>query len=402
MRAGHLAMTLMIGVSVGSAVVADRAKFDAANLLLLGVGGVGYVLWNLIGTRGLVALVLGEGSAPPPVENRAPRGGLGQFFSVQIALAGLVYWLSDHGHIPNLVWLVLLPPVAYAAFLLEWQGVTFISLLMIGFLTGNAYRWQGMTYALFAGVAFSFAVLFTLVFSLLAVHSERSRNQVQQLASELEAANQRLREYAVAVEELAVTRERNRIAREIHDSLGHYLTVVNVQIEAARALELSEPNRAREALAKAQAFTQEGLQDIRRSLAALRASPLDNKSLADALRDLVSASREAGLPTVFEWRGAPRRLASPAELSLYRAVQEGLTNARKHARAQHVQVTLDFCEAGKTAVTVQDDGIGAAPGTANGGFGLLGLRERAQLLGGTVEVETQANAGFRLKMEVPG
>lgn len=268
---------------------------------------------------------------------------------------------------------MLLPPVAYAVFLLEWQGVTLISLLMIGFLAVNAYRWQGLTYVLFAGVAFSFAVLFTLVFNLLAVHSERARNQVQQLASELEAANQRLREYAVAAEELAVARERNRIAREIHDSLGHYLTVVNVQIEAARALELSEPKRARGALAKAQAFTHEGLQDIRRSLAALRASPLDNKPLADALRDLVSASQGAGLPTAFELRGTPRRLASPAELSLYRAVQEGLTNARKHAQAKHVRVTLDFRGCDRAAVTVQDDGIGAAPGKANDGFGLLGL-----------------------------
>ncbi len=84
-------MTLMIGVSVGSAVAADRAKFDASSLLLLGVCGVGYVLWNLIGTRGLVALVLWEGNAPPPVEDRVPRGGIWLYFSVQIALAGLVY-----------------------------------------------------------------------------------------------------------------------------------------------------------------------------------------------------------------------------------------------------------------------------------------------------------------------
>ncbi len=401
-RAGHLAMTLMIVVAVGSAVAAEPAKFGAGTIALLAVASVAYVVWNLVGTQGLVALVLWEQNAPPPVENRVPRRGALTYFSVQIGLAGLVYSTSDYGHIPNLVWLVLLPPVAYAVFLLEWRGVTFISLLMIGFVAANAYRWQGLTYATFAAVAFSFAVLFTLVFSLLAVHSERARNEVQRLASELETANHRLREYAVAAEELAVTRERNRIAREIHDSLGHYLTVVNMQLEAARALESSDPVRARDAIGKAQAFTQEGLQDIRRSLAALRASPLENRPLADALRDLVSASQAAGLPTAFALQGPPRRLGPSAELSLFRAVQEGLTNARKHAQAKHVQVTLDYRAIGRTAVTIQDDGIGVARDRATGGFGLLGLRERAQLLGGKVEVETRPNAGYALKLEVPG
>ncbi len=401
-RAGHLAMMIMIIVTVGSSIAADFVKFNASGISLLGVASAVYILWNLLGTQGVVNVVLWEKNSPPPVETRVPHCGAVLYFTVQIALAGLVYLTTDHGHIPNLVWLVLLPPVAYAVFLLEWRGITFVSTFMIAVLAANAYRWQGLTYAIFAAVAFSFAVLFTLVFSLLAVHSEKARGEVQRLASELESANRQLREYAVQAEELAVTRERNRIAREIHDSLGHYLTVVNVQIEAARALESSDPSRAREAIAKAQAFTQEGLQDIRRSLVALRASPLDNKSLADALRELVTASRGAGLPTEFELQGTPRQLASPVELSMYRAVQEGLTNARKHAQAGQVRVILDFQVADKTSVLVQDDGLGTVLEKTGNGFGLLGLRERAHLLGGKVQVETGPKAGFKLKLEVPG
>ncbi len=202
-RAGHLAMIIMILFTVGSAIAADPAKFSATSLILLGMVSTCYVLWNLAGTRGMVALVFWEKAAPPPVETRVPRCGALTYFSVQIALAGLVYRISDHGHIPNLVWLVLLPPVAYAVFLMEWRGITVVSLLMITFLAANVYRWQGLTYAIFAAAAFSFAALFTLVFSLLAVHSERARGEVQRLASELEAANQRLREYAVQAEELA-------------------------------------------------------------------------------------------------------------------------------------------------------------------------------------------------------
>ncbi len=402
-RAGHLAMMIMIIVTVGSSIAADFAKFNASGIGSLGVASVVYIVWNLLGTRGIVAVVLWEKNSPPPVETRVPRCGAVLYFTVQIALAGMVFLTTDHCHVPNLVWLVLLPPVAYAVFLLEWRGITFVSLLMIAVLAANAYRWQGLTYVIFAAVAFSFAVLFTLVFSLLAVHSEKARSEVQRLASELESANRQLREYAVQAEELAVTRERNRIAREIHDSLGHYLTVVNVQIEAARALESNgDPAKAREAIAKAQAFTQEGLQDIRRSLAALRASPLDNKSLADALRELVAASQGAGLPTEFELQGTPRQLTSPVELSLYRAVQEGLTNARKHAQAGQVRVILNFQTADKTSVLVQDDGLGAVLEKTSHGFGLLGLRERAHLLGGKVLVETGSNVGFKLKLEVPG
>jgi signal transduction histidine kinase len=401
-RAGHLAMTMMVAFTIGTAIVVDPSNFEAANLVLLGMAGACYVLWNLLGTKGIVTLVLWEKAAPPPAETRMPRCGAPVYFAVQIALAGLVYLTLDHGHTPNLIWLVLLPPVAYAVFLMEWRGITLVALFMIVFLATSTHLWQGPTYAVFAALAFSFAVLFTIVFSLLAVHSEKSRNEVQRLAATLEAANQRLREYAVQAEELAVTRERNRIAREIHDSLGHYLTVVNVQIEAARAVESSNPAQASEAIAKAQAFTREGLQDIRRSLASLRASPLDNKLLSDAVQELVATCNATSLTAEYELRGTPRQLASPAELSLYRATQEGLTNVCKHSQASRVRVVLSFEAPDKTFVTVQDNGAGANLERVSGGFGLLGLRERAQLLGGTVQVESLPNAGFTLKMEVPG
>jgi len=86
---------------------------------------------------------------------------------------------------------------------------------------------------------------------------------------------------------------------------------------------------------------------------------------------------------------------------LYRAAQEALTNAQKHSSAEHVRVALDFRVEKIVALCVRDDGVGAADHAGRGGFGLRGLRERAQLLGGTVAIETAANAGFRLKFEVP-
>ena len=400
-RAGHLAMVLLVLAAAASTVLAIPANYSWPELAALLAGCLLYIGWNIVGTTGVVTLVLWDNHDAPPFSLRRPRVGSLPFFLIQIGLASGIYYLADHGRTPNLIWLLLLPPVAYAVFILEWRGIATIAGLMLAVLVLSFRRWHDWPLTLYGGLAFSFAILFTIVFSMLAVQSEKARNEVQRLATELRAANRRLREYAVQAEELSATRERNRIAREIHDSLGHFLTVANVQLEAARALAPSDPARAREAADKAQGFIQEGLQDIRRSVAALRSSPLDNKPLAQALAELVNLAG-AELPAAeIAVHGAPRKLPPPVELSLYRAAQEGLTNARKYAHAGHVRVRLDYQAAQRVTLTVEDDGAGATGTEEAGGFGLRGLRERAQLLGGTLKLETAPGAGFRLQFEVP-
>ncbi|MFM1942111.1 MAG: hypothetical protein RI897_1093 [Verrucomicrobiota bacterium] len=401
-RAGHLAMCLMVASAIGIPLLRSWREYPSAVVLALWVAGVGYMLWNLYGTRGIVRLVLWEGGNPPAVQVRTPACGNGVYFIVQLVLAGVVYGLANRGQLPDLVWVALLPPVAYAVFLLEWRGIAVVSLLTMGTFISCAVLWHGWGRVGYTAVAFSFAILFTLVFTLLAVHSERSRGEVVRLADELGRANHRLREYAVQAEDMAANRERNRIAREVHDSLGHYLTVVNVQIEAALGLDGVDPARAREALARARAFTREGLQDIRGSLAALRASPLENRPLAEAFRELVVASMDDPGAVALEVMGRPRALSAPAELSLFRAAQEGLTNVRKHAGAKSVVLLLDYRDPCRVVVTVKDDGVGCVAENAEGGFGLLGLRERAQLLRGSLEVNSTPGEGFVLSMGVPG
>ena len=400
-RAGHLVMAFMVFVAAGGAPLAMPADYTAAQIAGLAVAGVLFVWWNLVGTRGIVTLVLWERGEPPPTELRRPACGAFFYFVVQLGLAGFIYLVSDRGRIPNLAWLALLPPVAFAVFILEWRGIATVSTLMLLVLVLSFHRWHDWQSAGYGGLAFSFAILFTIVFSLLAVQAEKARSEVQRLAAELTAANRQLREYAVQAEELSATRERNRIAREIHDTLGHFLTVANVQLEAARALWSADPARAREAVQKAQAFTQEGLQDIRRSVAALRNSPLDNKPLTQALQELVNAMSTEKPLAELAVLGTPRKLSPPVELSLYRAAQEGLTNTHKHSSAEQVRVVLDFQAAQTVVLSVGDDGVGAADHAGSGGFGLRGLRERAQLLGGTVEIETAPSAGFTLKFQVP-
>jgi signal transduction histidine kinase len=200
------------------------------------------------------------------------------------------------------------------------------------------------------------------------------------------------------VEELATTNERNRIAREIHDGLGHYLTVINMQIQAARAVQESDPARASEAMGKAGAMAQEALADVRRSVAALRASPTENKPLTESIQALADETRAAGIQTDFAVQGTPRPLSPQADLTLYRAAQEALTNIRKHAHASAVNIRLNY-DNGTVKLTVKDNGVGTA--ATDNGFGLIGVRERTQLLNGQVNVNTAPGQGFSLEVSLP-
>jgi signal transduction histidine kinase len=191
------------------------------------------------------------------------------------------------------------------------------------------------------------------------------------------------------------------LAREIHDNLGHYLTVVHVQLEAARAVMSENPERALDALNKAQKLTQEGLSTVRRSVASLRESPVDNRPLVEAIGTLLGETRSAGIVAELDVQGTRRTLELKTNLTLYRIVQEALTNVRKHARASRVDVNLDYQDHGSVRLVVKDNGVGTA-GIGNDGFGLVGMRERVQLLGGELRIETGPGQGFSLEAVVPG
>ena len=195
-----------------------------------------------------------------------------------------------------------------------------------------------------------------------------------------------------------MTHERNRLAREIHDSLGHTLTIVNVQIEAAKVVMNSEPERALDALNKAQELARKGLTQVRESVASLRESPVSNRPISEAIRPLIQEAQSTGIVTEFKVVGKPQNLDNKVALALYRAAQEGLTNVCKHARASRVDVLLGF-QPNQVRLEIKDNGVGATQTT--GGFGLLGIRERMQLLGGNLEIRTGVGKGFWLMASVP-
>ncbi len=329
-------------------------------------------------------------------ERDGPRS-ISAYFVTQLAIATAICYLGFRVTEGN-IWIVPLPLISHAFILLPRRSALSVTALIV-LLFGAAIALNtNVAEALRSMLGYLPGAFFVAAFSRIAVEQGQARGEIEKLAVQLREANRKLAEYAGQVEELATTRERNRLAREVHDSLGHYLTVVNMQLEAARAVLARDPEKASDAMAKAQSLTKEGLNEVRRSVAALRAGPMGNHSLSDAIGLLVTASRETGIDAELVLEGAPLPLAPHAEMLLYRAAQEGLTNVRKHSNASRAELRLRF-ESKRATLTVHDSG-GArpSPDTAahgdSGGFGLLGLRERAHLLGGSVA--TSAEAGFTL------
>jgi len=173
---------------------------------------------------------------------------------------------------------------------------------------------------------FSASFAFVIVFTRVAVREKHTRERAEELAAELVAANEQLRDAAVRTEELAMARERNRLAREIHDSLGHYLTTVAVQLEAARALHATEPARALSAVEKAHGLAREALVEVRRSVGALRA---EGGTAAGGAAAGIRPAGEAGVAVNLRLVGSARRLGPERRApGLFRVAQEGRADER--------------------------------------------------------------------------
>lgn len=333
----------------------------------------------------LVALLL-----PPWLDRQAPRHRVltAAYVVVQLALGFAVFAVAGGGVGATLLLLVL---VSQAVLLLPLPAAVAVALAVplvhLGMHPADAVR---------NGMGTFVAAAFTAVVTELLQREQRARQ-------ELAAANERLRELAGQAEELATTRERNRLARDIHDGLGHHLTVVGMQVQAARAVLGSDPGRADDVLAGAQRQVPEALAEVRRSVAALR-GPRVTPPLPVALAVLAQESSAAGLPTELAVTGTERTLTADVEEPLFRAAQEGLTNVRKHAGASRARLVLDFADPATVRLRVVDDGAGV-PHPRDGaaeGFGLLGVRERAERVGGRVVVESCPGTGTTLGVEVPG
>jgi signal transduction histidine kinase len=241
-------------------------------------------------------------------------------------------------------------------------------------------------------------LLFSAVWAVGFFLASRSQ-QVAEAAARAEAA-ERAREEEARV---AVAEERARIARELHDVVGHSVSVMTVQAAAARRLLLPEQERERQALLVVEQTGREALAEMRRLVGVLR-RPEEAPALApqpslEHVDKLVTQAREAGLPVELHVEGKPVQLAAGVDLTAYRLVQEGLTNAVKHAKAEHAEVLVRYSD-GHVEITVQDDGRGGGDGNG-GGHGLVGMRERVSVYGGELQAGPRPECGFALHARLP-
>ncbi|MFF7279538.1 histidine kinase [Streptomyces griseorubiginosus] len=202
-----------------------------------------------------------------------------------------------------------------------------------------------------------------------------------------------------------VTEERVRIARELHDVVAHHITLVNAQAGVAHHLMRTDPARAHQALAHIKDNSRTALDELRATVGLLRQSDdaPDSRAPLPRLTDLdtlIGGVRGGGLDVTVTRLGTPRPLAPSIELTAYRIVQEALTNAHKHSRGAHAEVTLDY-GASALHVTVTDDGPPHPAGGPGTGHGLIGMRERANAVGGTVTTGPRPEGGFRVAAELP-
>ena len=207
---------------------------------------------------------------------------------------------------------------------------------------------------------------------------------------------------------LATIEERNRLAREIHDTLAQGLAAIALQLETADALVESRPQRAEEAIRRALSLAHSNLEEARRSVMDLRAAPLQDRTLPEALAILARQGCDESSATVQYSYSPPTDFpALPARLEagMYRIAQEALANACKHARAQQIQLKLTLDDQ-SLSLLVQDDGRGFDPdevtvGVRGGHFGLASMNERVKLLGGTICIESEPGAGTCIVVCVP-
>jgi signal transduction histidine kinase len=280
----------------------------------------------------------------------------------------------------------------------EWvlwiAAFTFIS---AGFFIAK----HGWSDGLFSAIIYASAYYFFASFAKSTADTQRAEQQSKQLLLELQIAHQQLQAYADQVQELTIVEERNRMAREMHDTVGHRLTVSAVQLEAAQRLIPKDPARAEQMVGTVREQIGEALSELRQMVAALRAPVEEDLRLDVSLQRLAEQFRQGtGLTVELAMPVERPELPPQHRRALYRAAQESLTNVQRHAQAKRVWMRLQRRDGG-IALVVSDDGVGIPPKLEVAGFGLKGLQERTAQLGGDFHLAPRPGGGTRATFFVP-
>src|SRR6266571_6310629 len=307
--------------------------------------------------------------------------------------------------------LFLIPPYLAVVYFGNKAGYAIAALAIAAYLVPawlHNPHWSLNPLSAFLAIAFCFTVVFVVLMARVVclekagrIREQANRVRAEELLAEVERSHRQLQAYAERVAELATIEERNRIAREIHDGLGHALTAITLQLEKALVYQEKQPEVAVQAVRDAKRVAKDALQDVRRSVRVLR-TEREPISLIQQITLLVEQLRENALAVDFEVVGSEERFSGDSLMTLYRVAQEGFTNIQKHAQASAVRVRLHFAE-DEAHLSISDNGRGfdtehrqQQPERLDGGYGLQGIRERLALVGGSFQVVSQEGRGTQL------
>lgn len=275
-----------------------------------------------------------------------------------------------------------------------WIGVLAV-ISSLTFIAG-----QGIQEGLLLVFVYGGGYLFFGIFGKSLMDARLEREKSEQLYQELQIAHDQLRDYVQRVEELAATKERNRLAREMHDSLGHRLTVAAVQLEGAQRLIPQNPEKSAEMVGTVRGQVREALDELRQTVATLRQPIEVDLSLNTALERLVMSFEETTGLEINLQVGEVTQISNRTRQAVYRIVQEGLTNIQRHAQAKNVWVQI-LVQEETLSLLISDDGIGFPEENHATGFGLRGLLERVNLLGGECYFESRPGGGAQISVKLP-
>lgn len=320
------------------------------------------------------------------------------YLAIQTALVVSILALPPHHEYVIILFFVL---SAEATTLLHGRNGYYWILLFALITTATLFVLAGAETALYSAPIYVGGYLFFGVFAASAARAEAAQKESQTLLQELREAHEKLQVYAAQAEELAVAEERNRLAREMHDTLGHRLTVAIVQLEGAKRLVKENPDKAEEMVATVHEQMREGLSELRSAVATLRQPLQADLSLKSALKTLgenfqAATDIQVEMAFVYKLPDFPNEY----RVAIYRAAQEALTNVQRHAKADKVRMTLGIVD-DEINLTVRDNGIGL-PGNADKlGFGLRGIKERAAQLGGRMRLDPNPEGGAQICICLP-
>ena len=353
----------LIAASFGLNLVSLAAGNTLVQFFLLGLRVLVFVLIGLpLASNTGVELCL-QTALLIDFAAHSPRA-LGAAFSLALVAAA---WLAQR---PMLAWGVSLPAPAFEdALALSGSGLATLALAQAVFLLRS--RWSG---------------------------AEGRLHELGQVVDKLTDANLGFQKYAATIGKSSVLEERNRLSREVHDTIGYTLTNLIIMLEACQDLAGSDPAGLRLMLLKAGELAQDGLADTRRALHALRQAGVEELRGLRAIKKMVDAFQNAtGIPVGIEYGNIPWNMDERVDLAVFRLLQEGMTNAFKHGKAGKIQVSFWKTES-ELMVNIRDNGSGSKE--IKEGIGISGMRERIEGLGGEILARNTTD-GFELSARIP-